>query len=332
MARRTRREFLRDAIAGGAALLAGSRLTWASPRPAVGPRIVAVKNEKMFSSVSGPDRAEIHRTVAHAVRAFSGESSEREAWRTFFSPSDVVGLKVNCLGGLQLRTHPELCYAVADLLFLAGVPRQRVVIWDRDTAELSRCGFRVSRDPGEVKCFGTDGTRAGYDKECTIEGAVASCLSGILRGCTAQINMPLVKDHGIVGMTCALKNWLGAVHNPNKFHASKGDPDIADLNKIAAIRDSQRLIITDALKVQYDGGPSYKSNGLKAYNRIIVGTDPVAVDTIARMIIDDMRAEAGLRSLAADGRESKYVKTAAGPAHNLGCADPAKIELIEESI
>ena len=46
-----------------------------------------------------------------------------------------------------------------------------------------------------------------------------------LQDATAVINVPQVKDHGICGMTLAMKNFFGAIHNPNKYHIGNGDPD-----------------------------------------------------------------------------------------------------------
>jgi len=57
--------------------------------------------------------------------------------------------------------------------------------------------------------------------DLAIYGSVGSLLSTTLtRTCDAVVNLPVLKDHGIVGVTMALKNLFGAIHNPNKLPPS----------------------------------------------------------------------------------------------------------------
>ena len=69
----------------------------------------------------------------------------------------------------------------------------------------------------------------------TVYGSAGSLLSNTLaHTCDAVINLPVLKDHGIVGVTLALKNLFGAIHNPNKYHTNAGDPYVADVNMFPA--------------------------------------------------------------------------------------------------
>ncbi len=80
-----------------------------------------------------------------------------------------------------------------------------------------------------------------------VYGSAGSLLSKTLTQlCDAVINLPVLKDHGIVGVTMALKNMFGAIHNPNKYHPNAGDPYVADVNMLPAIRQKVRLTICDA--------------------------------------------------------------------------------------
>jgi uncharacterized protein (DUF362 family) len=72
------------------------------------------------------------------------------------------------------------------------------------------------------------------------------------------INVPVLKDHDGTGITCALKNMYGVIHNPNKHHPNVCNPNIADLNMLPEIRTRMRLTIYDATTVIYEGGPEYK--------------------------------------------------------------------------
>ena len=63
------------------------------------------------------------------------------------------------------------------------------------------------------------------------------------------------------------------------------------------------------------------------YGGFLASTDPVAVDAVARQVLEDRRKEVGLKSLAADGREPAHIAAAA--TLGLGTADLARIERVE---
>ena len=79
--------------------------------------------------------------------------------------------------------------------------------------------------------------------------------------CDAVINLPVLKDHGIVGVTMALKNLFGAIHNPNKYHIDAGDPYVADVNMLPPIRQKVRLTICDAITPSTKAGLPTCRNG-----------------------------------------------------------------------
>jgi uncharacterized protein (DUF362 family) len=141
------------------------------------------------------------------------------------------------------------------------------------------------------------------------------------------INLPVLKDHGITGVTMALKSFFGAIHNPNKYHSNVGDPYIADVYMLPPIRRKTRLAICDATTAQYEGGPSYMPQWSWRFNSLLVSCDPVALDSTGWHIIERQRTENGMKSLKDAGREPKYIASAA--ARRLGAADPARIERVE---
>ena len=127
-----------------------------------------------------------------------------------------------------------------------GVPPGNVIIWDRQCRELERCGFSLNYAKDGLRCFGTDARGVGYEDDLSVHGSVGSLLSRIItRETTATLSIPVLKDHGICGITAALKNMLGAVHNPNKFHDNGCNPFIADVNMLTPIRRSSRLFVCD---------------------------------------------------------------------------------------
>lgn len=260
-----------------------------------------------------------------------------DAWRELFSPDDVVAIKVSCLPGKRLSTHPELVNAIVKRLKEIKIKGKNIIIYDRTSRELEAAGFTIQTGE-DFRCFGTDTPGVGYDSEPTILGELGSCFSKIISEfCSAIINVPVLKDHDMCGVTCSLKNHLGSIDNPNKCHPNSGDPYIAEVNTAPCIREKSRLIICDALLASYDGGPAFNPRGTWDFGGILVGTDPVAIDTQAWNIIEKKRKEKGLPTLKGENREPTYIKTASDKAYGLGSRilkeaetprNPGEVELI----
>jgi len=235
---------------------------------------------------------------------------------------------VNTLGGRGISTSHHLVEAVCERLQQAGIKAGDIVVWDRDSDEMERAGFHLSMGGDRVQCFGTD--RADYEQDLVEYGSVGSRLSKILtRRTNVLINLPVLKDHDGAGVTIALKNMYGVIHNPNKYHPNGCDPYIADLNTLPDIRSRMQLTICDATTAMYEGGPAYKAEHSWQCNSLIASQDPVALDYTGWQIIERKRAEMGLKTLDAEGRAPRYIATAADRKHRLGTNDPKRIATVE---
>ena len=246
-----------------------------------------------------------------------------EAWQKVVKPGEVVGLKVNCLSGYG-STHTQLTDAIVEKLQEAGIRNRDIIIWDRLNKDLEGGGFSIQDQKNRLRIIGND--QLGFDNNLQVSGSVASLVCNtIVRECDCIINLPLLKDHSIAGLTMALKNMFGAIHNPNKYHLNAGNPYIADVNTLSPIRKKVRLHICDAIEAQYEGGPSFMPHWRWPLNSLLFSTDPVAMDYQGWKIIDAKRIEMGLQSLKQAGREPLYIATAADNAHQLGINNPDKI-------
>lgn len=299
-------------------------------RPKRSPRLVIVRDRE-YARTGRIDPSRLLRQLQMALSQLTGAEDHHEAWRAFIDRSDMVGLKVNCLGGPQMSSHPQVATAIARELKGVGVSRQGVVVWDRMRRELLAAGYDTEFD--DFLCKATDDESVGHEEDLEVAGQVGACFSRLLTSqCTAALNLPLVKDHGIVGATCSLKNWLGSISNPNKLHHNHGDPMIADLNLAEAIQSKRRLIVCDAFDVLYHGGPSYKPGYVARYGALIVGTDPVALDTYAVRLIEAERHRAKLPTLAQEKRDPTYIARAADAQHQLGEADLNRVDVVELTV
>lgn len=331
----SRREFLRNCLAGVVALdAAGHSTAKSAARPgtkSAGSTVVIVRDPHLRGALPQVDAQRIRNLLDRAMEGLFHAGDPRQTWAKVVRPGQRVGVKVNTLGGRGLSTNVQLVEAICERLQGAGVRGRDVVVWDRDSEEMERAGFRIRTGGDQVRCYGTD--RVGYEEGLVSFGSIGSRLSKILtQQCDVLINVPVLKDHDGAGVTIALKNMYGVIHNPNKYHPNGCNPFIADVNVLPEVWRKLRLHICDATTACYEGGPGFKPRFAWQANSLLVATDPVALDYAGWQMIERKRAAEGLKTLAADGREPKYIATAADVQHRLGNNDPKRITLVETQV
>ncbi len=328
----SRRDFLKKCLTGAAALRTANNipLLEAAEQGTVPgkSRVVIARDAMLRGSGASVDSSRVLSLLDRSMQALFNLDSPPEPWKKLVHSGEKVGLKVNALGGRGLSSNLQLVEAICGRLQQAGIRASDIVIWDRDTDELQHVGFHAAIGGNRVQCFGTD--QVGYEDELTTYGSVGSRLSKILtQCCDVLINVPVLKDHDGAGITAALKNMYGVIHNPNKYHPNGCNPYIADVNMLPVIKTKMRLTICDATTSSYEGGPGYKPQYAWKNDALIVSQDPVALDYIGWQIIERKRAEKGLKTLEADGRAPHYLATAADAQHRLGTNDPKRIAVVE---
>ena len=328
----SRRDFLKKCAAGVAVLrIAGKMPLLEAAERTVAPgksRVVIARDAALRGTGTTVDSGRVLSLLDRAMQSLFDLDLPAEPWKKLVHPGETVGLKVNALGGRGLSSSVQLVEAICERLQEAGIRARDIIVWDRDTDELERVGFHFSTASNRVQCFGTD--RLGYEEKLATYGSVGSRLSKILtQRCDVLINVPVLKDHDGAGVTIAMKNMYGAIHNPNKYHPNGCDPYIADVNMLPAIRAKMRLTICDATTASYEGGPGYKPQYCWHDNALIISQDPVALDRTGWQVIERKRTEKKLKTLEADGRSPRYIATAADAQHRLGTNDPRRIEVAE---
>jgi uncharacterized protein (DUF362 family) len=312
----TRREV---AVLGAGALLS-TRLARAGSGPLVRPGRVGLAELPAPPPGTPLDRATARAALERVLVAATGEPTAPRAMAALFSPSDTVGIKLNCLAS-SLSPRIELVEALVGLLREHGVAPARIVVFERSARELQRARYPIGRDGGDYRCFGVDGD---WDAEPSTSGAIGSCFARLVSTtCTALVGFGVVKDHDLAGISASLKNWYGVIHNPNKYHDNHCDPYVADVARHRFVRDKLRLTIVDGVTAQYHGGPAWRPDAAWPLGLVIASTDPVAVDAWAWRLIDAQRVNHGLPKVADAGRPPRFVATAAG--YGLGVGDPAAL-------
>jgi uncharacterized protein (DUF362 family) len=328
----SRRRFLGQASRGliGAGLaLSGAKTAFGQARssaqaPTVAeleaPRVpvVEVVSEKAWQG-DALDTAVVGEMLDRAMTKLTGFNSAKEAWRAFVLPSDIVGIKVNPIGGPHLSTHRVLVDKIIEGLYSAGVLYNQIIIWDRFEAHLIAAGYEINQSTQGVRCFASDSEGVGYDDEVYYEtekdvpvrrenGSIRSRYTRLLEEVTVLINAPVLKHHGVTGVSGCLKNLaFGGVDNTSRFHSNplNCDPAIADIFAHRVIKDKLVLNIVDGLLGAFDGGPTYDPNGVWKYGGILASEDPVALDQMIYQIIEEKR-----KDLTPVARLVKYIRTA----------------------
>ncbi len=294
-------------------------------------RVIVVRRPGVLASSGDLDAASLRPMIERAFCRLTGEAQAPAAVARIFRPSDRIGIKVNTIGGRNISTRPETALALAGVLIAGGIPAGQVAIWDRTNRELREAGYSLADGRRDIRILGTDTAGVGYGRDLVAHRNIGSLFSTLQATfATASISLAILKDHGMAGVTAGMKNYFGAVHNPNKYHDDHCDPFVAEVFHAPLVRDKHRLTVIDALRVQFHRGPSYHAKWAADCGELIFSLDPVAADTVGRDLVERLRRAKGLPSLREEGREPLYLATA--ERLNLGRAGREDIVLVEEEI
>ncbi|MFC1724548.1 DUF362 domain-containing protein [candidate division KSB1 bacterium] len=296
-----------------------------------------VRNSKVIDRTGKVRQPLLQEMLDKAMTTFTGHNSLSDAWRQFVSEEDITGLKLNTNGlmtitGTEFIDHfTAVTSAVITGMKKAGISDKNVVIWDRSDEEMDTAGYTVQKETGAMRVLGTfekrrGQTGIGFGPEAFKIGDTTSHVSRIITDiCTALINIPVLKNHSSLGVSCSLKNHFGSIDNPGYYHSIMATkPVIAEINSIPVIRNKQKLVIGDALLGLYEGGPRWGRDKIIPCGSIVVGTDPVAVDTVMLDIIEAKRA--ALDKLPIGLRAQQHMKLAENLG--LGTANRDNIDLL----
>jgi uncharacterized protein (DUF362 family) len=290
-------------------------------------RVVIIRSQNVWTGSGVLDAAVVDRMLARGLALLRVDGGNAAPFRH----DDRVGIKVNTIGGRALSTRPEVALGLAGRLVRAGVAENDLIVWDRTMRELREAGYPTASGRKGVRVFGTDADGVGYGPDLVAHLGVGSLFSRIQTDLTtASVSLAILKDHGLAGVTAGMKNYFGAIHNPNKYHDAHCDPHVAEVFDAPPIKSKHRLTVLDALVVQFHKGPAYHPRWAGKYGGFVFSLDPVAADTVGWTIIERLRAEAGLPTLQEEGRAPGYIGTAG--RMGLGVADPAAIETVEETV
>lgn len=214
-------------------------------------------------------------------------------------PGARIGLKPNLVVARPARegatTSPEVVEGAIQYLQEHGF-NELVILegsWVGDTTQKAFrvCGFTELAEKYRVDLVDLQKDSFHVRRVGELEISVCDELSRI----DFLINFPVLKGHCQTKITCALKNLKGCIPNQEKrrFHTLGLHKPIAYLNK--AIKTN--LIIVDGL----NGDLDFEEGGNPVpMDRILVGTDPVLVDSYVAQLMGYEAEEIEYIRLAAE--------------------------------
>jgi uncharacterized protein (DUF362 family) len=362
----TRRELVTTGLVAGAGLVALRPWTYSKPLTSKlgipGPfrgRVVSVQHPACI--VSGKFQADpIRNMMRQGMTQLAGAGDWVEAWRMFFQPGDVVGIKVNPVGKPHVISCAEVIHEIVAGLKSAGLQSKDIIVYDRYRRQFFDAGFDKMlpegvRHSSAVEDY--DNVQMdinGYDPDHYLEMAlvtprydlnspqarrsyVARFLS---REVNKLINLPVLKDHQSAGVTLALKNLShGLVNNVFRSHSTNTlnacGTFIPAVVALPVIREKTVLHILDGIKGLYHGGPGIPNpRFVWEHKTLYFATDPVAMDRVGWKVIDEKRRQEGMKSIAESkpdqhshflNRQPEHVEIAG--ALGLGEWDDKKVEV-----
>ncbi len=273
-----RRDFMKSGAMLGSAVLAGGLMEGrllSAQRPAIPDLAVVTGTDPLLA-------------VNKGLEALGGI-------KKYVPAGSSVGLLINAplwWNKPGSYTHPEVVLAAILASLEAGAKEIHYLInpaadfWKR-----TPLAANYAKEIGAVKkCSGNYvETTVAKNKTLKKTSVVKEFLD-----CDVFVNLPIIKHHVGVGMSGNLKNLMGVNANASNqfFHAgsgAKGDYDdvpflaqcVADLNTLRR----PDLCIADATEFLLTNGPAGPGE-LRKLNKVILGTDPVAVDAYGAPLVN----------------------------------------------
>lgn len=238
--------------------------------------------------------------INEGIKSFTGKGDLKEAWTEIIpDATKKVAIKINCqIEGIY--TKAKVVKPIVDGLILRGVKPDNIIIYDKTDKAFAYAGF-VKNSGSGVK-IGTVNDFGGYHR--FIFNRMAKLLTGVFNfsekkyNCDYLINVPVLKAlNGYSGVTLSMKNHYGSIANPYHHH-----DDIMEylpyLNNLPQIREKTRLIVLDAIFVEYKWINGRDQKYIDVLNKILISDDPVAIDYHGWKMIDEKRKEHALEPVS----------------------------------
>jgi uncharacterized protein (DUF362 family) len=293
-------------------------------------QVVSVHAERSIDvNTAKPDPSVVNAMTKQGMAALTGHADARDAWAQFFSPSDVVGIKVNCSGAPHIMSTPEVVAEIVKNLVSVGVAPANVYVYERFPDQLDSVHYDRYL-PAGVNLYTAEKTRASilaYDPHTYVEvnffgeeDTRSNLIRLVSEKFTKIINVPNMKDHQAAGVTGCLKNIAyGNFSNVARSHRNEKTNTYSFIGTLASVeplRSKTVLHVMDGLRGVWHGGPFSTNAKFRFFpKQMMFGTDPVAMDRLLADVIDEKRKSEGAVSVW--NRSMEHVSNKSGDNPNL---------------
>ncbi len=150
----------------------------------------------------------------------------------------------------------------------------------------------------------------------------------VFKKATALINTRPMRTHAWAGVGSLIKNYISFVPSPSDYHPDSC-ADLGAIWHLPIIKDKTRLNVLVMLTPLFYGvGPHhFDTTYVWRYGGLLIGTDPVAVDTVGLQIFQAKRQDyfGEDRPIRPTAHHIAFADT----RHKLGTSDPGKIDLVK---
>jgi hypothetical protein len=275
-------------------------------------RVIIARNPGAINERNQADFKQVTRLLDRALLALTGQKTAVASWKALgLSAKDVVAIKINCNNWtISLSPHPERVNALCNSLRTV-IPENNIIFYDNDSAALKESSFAINRSNAGVRFTGTD-QGDGFDSQERLTKIVTGTASKIIN----LASLKCVESDLVASLL--LKNHIGSLV-PEDMSKCHNDPDfLAGVCARPSIKSNTILNIVSGLRGTYRRGVPWYWGG------IILGTDPLAVETTTLGIMNEKRALEKVAPLPVP----EYLKIAE-KKYGLGTTDAAKIEQIK---
>ena len=217
------------------------------------------------------------------------------------------------------NTNPQLIGALVKKCVEAGA--STVTVFDHTCDDWKKC-YATSGIEDAVKAAGgvivPANDESYYSEPIALPKGIqlkSAKIHKALIEADAWINVPVLKNHGGVKLSCAMKNLMGIVWDRRLFHNNDLHQCIAD---ICTWEKRPVLNIVDSYRMMFQNGPQGKSEAdVATVKALIASTDLVATDTAVLQFFNQVE------KLELDA--VKYIEM--GQSHQLGTSDLTKLKI-----
>lgn len=290
----TRRQVLRAAAAAGVGALLKGRGVRADDPPGGAPaggtpwwlqigvgrsRVVDVRDAEVVRG-DFVDESLLEQMLARGVRALTDETTASGGWRKVLGAAESILVKFNRVGADAIRTTEPFARVLLSSLGEAGYDSGRITIVEVPARVCRALGAR------QPIAGWVDGVRVGDNVEP---------IAAYWAHADAVINVPFLKTHRIAGMSGGMKNLSHAlIQRPALYHDNWCSPYVGQVVGSKLVSSKLRINVVNALRVVVRDGPEATLASLATHGGLLLGHDPVAVDTVGLALLAGHRRNLGI--------------------------------------